>query len=94
MKIFIYIFIKKIYYLDKVDFFGISKFYEENDQDIENNSLEIENTQKTVINIPESIPDVWNWKKAKYQERYSSLTTYRCWKCRKTGHLSEGNLLK
>lgn len=83
----------------KPDYFGIAKLdddYESEEDKEEQNQgtkrkLDELETQK-VINVPESIPDVWNWQKVKYQNRYSSLSTSRCWKCRKTGHLPDGLL--
>lgn len=81
----------------KPDYFGIAKL----DDDYESEGEMEEQAQGTkrkldelesqkVLNVPESIPDVWNWQKVKYQNRYSSLSTSRCWKCRKTGHLPDG----
>jgi len=34
-------------------------------------------------------PEKYNIRKSKYQSRNSSLSSYKCWKCKKPGHLAE-----
>jgi len=39
------------------------------------------------LTLPEFDPSTWNYVNNKWSDRISSLSTYRCWKCKKVGHL-------
>eukprot|EP00250_Pteridium_aquilinum_P006493 c16403_g1_i1 orf=139-1593(-) len=45
-------------------------------------------TPKGALQLPESIPDEWDYTKNRWRVRHSSLSTYKCWKCGRAGHLS------
>ncbi|KAJ7519663.1 hypothetical protein O6H91_20G049400 [Diphasiastrum complanatum] len=44
-------------------------------------------TPKGALELPEMEPQHWDYEKLRWKNRHSSLTTYRCWKCRRPGHL-------
>jgi hypothetical protein len=39
--------------------------------------------------LPETEQERWNYSAHKYQARTTSLGTYKCWKCKRVGHLPE-----
>lgn len=41
------------------------------------------------LRLPETEQERWNYSSHKYQARTSSLGTYKCWKCKRVGHLPE-----
>jgi len=41
------------------------------------------------LSLPEMELEKWNYNSHKYRSRQSSLLTYKCWKCKRTGHLAE-----
>lgn len=41
------------------------------------------------LQLPETEKERWNFRSHKYQARSSSLGTYKCWKCKRVGHLPE-----
>jgi len=41
------------------------------------------------LNVPELKPDEWHVANARYVKRLSSMSTYKCWKCSRIGHLPE-----
>eukprot|EP00026_Physarum_polycephalum_P002890 Phypoly_transcript_02899.p1 GENE.Phypoly_transcript_02899~~Phypoly_transcript_02899.p1 ORF type:complete len:505 (+),score=57.36 Phypoly_transcript_02899:1108-2622(+) len=41
------------------------------------------------LHLPETEQERWNYSSHKYQARASSLGTYKCWKCKRVGHLPE-----
>jgi hypothetical protein len=41
------------------------------------------------LKLPEMEAERWNYSSHKYQTRQSSLCTYKCWKCKRVGHLPE-----
>jgi len=41
------------------------------------------------LRLPETEQERWNFRSHKYQARASSLGTYKCWKCKRVGHLPE-----
>ncbi|XP_078360157.1 uncharacterized protein LOC144644518 isoform X2 [Oculina patagonica] len=45
-------------------------------------------------NFPERQPDVWDPMKLKYKDQVSTLSSYKCWKCRRVGHLAEDCTVK
>lgn len=40
-------------------------------------------------NLPEKQPEIWDQTKLKYKDQVSTLSSYKCWKCRRVGHLPE-----
>jgi len=42
-----------------------------------------------VLNLPEMDADEWHYDNARFKKRLSSLSTWKCWKCRHPGHLPE-----
>ncbi|KAJ7369853.1 hypothetical protein OS493_035929 [Desmophyllum pertusum] len=47
-----------------------------------------------MANLPEKQPEVWDPTKLKYKEQVSMLSSYKCWKCRRVGHLPEDCTVK
>ncbi|MCO5568395.1 hypothetical protein L7F22_022094 [Adiantum nelumboides] len=45
-------------------------------------------TPRGAIELPESRSQVWDHAKSRWKNRDSSLSTFKCWKCGKAGHLS------
>lgn len=41
------------------------------------------------LRLPETEQERWNYSSHKYQTRTTSLGTYKCWKCKRVGHLAE-----
>jgi len=41
------------------------------------------------LRLPEADQERWNYMSHKYQSRTTSLGTYKCWKCKRVGHLPE-----
>lgn len=41
------------------------------------------------LRLPEQEQEKWNYSSHKYQARATSLGTYKCWKCKRVGHLPE-----
>ncbi|KAI5078401.1 hypothetical protein GOP47_0006072 [Adiantum capillus-veneris] len=45
-------------------------------------------TPRGALQLPESRPQHWDHNKNRWENRDSSLSTFKCWKCGKAGHLS------
>ncbi|CAK9863057.1 unnamed protein product [Sphagnum jensenii] len=41
------------------------------------------------LQLPETEIDKWDYKKHRWTYRHSSLSTFRCWKCKRPGHLPD-----
>jgi hypothetical protein len=41
------------------------------------------------LQLPEMEIDKWDYKKHRWTYRHSSLSTFRCWKCKRPGHLPD-----
>lgn len=41
------------------------------------------------LRLPETEQERWNYSSHKYQTRTTSMGTYKCWKCKRVGHLPE-----
>ncbi|KAG0566712.1 hypothetical protein M758_7G078100 [Ceratodon purpureus] len=50
-------------------------------------------TPAGALQLPEEVTDKWDYKKNRYNYRHSSLSTFRCWKCKRPGHLPEDCLV-
>nr|XP_024385659.1 uncharacterized protein LOC112287142 isoform X2 [Physcomitrium patens] len=52
-------------------------------------SFRAPSTPQGALQLPEEEPDKWDYKKNRYNYRHTSLSTFRCWKCKRPGHLPE-----
>lgn len=53
-----------------------------------------ERMQTNHLNLPEKQQAIWDHAKLKYKDPVNPLSSYKCWKCRRVGHLPEDCTIK
>lgn len=53
-----------------------------------------EKRQLNQTSYTENKPEMWDKTKLKYKEQISTLSTYKCWRCRRVGHLPQDCTVK